>query len=125
MTEINLLLANITRCGQNTQIDANDLVVGDVITVSYGSKVPADALIIDGEQLAFDESALTGEPDNIPKAAINASNFDNLTTTDPFIRAGSLCMSGQCRALVIAVGKNTMVGETLAGLEPVEPMEQE
>ena len=49
------------RGGQWLSIDAADLVPGDVITVAAGEILPADCLLIDGDYLSVDQSALTGE----------------------------------------------------------------
>ena len=64
-------------------------MVGDVIVVSYGAIVPADALILSAEGCTCDESMLTGEPDPLPKSAADATNIDSWPAPDPFLRAGS------------------------------------
>ena len=46
------------------------LVVGDVVKIEEGMNVPCDGLVIKGNEVLTDESAMTGEPDNIKKASI-------------------------------------------------------
>lgn len=84
-----------------------NLVVGDVIQLSAGDKVPADCLLIKGSNLQVDESDCAHKPDN-EKITKN----DN----DPFLFADSYIMSGSCKAVVVCVGKNStrgIVGEPL------------
>jgi len=56
-------------------IDANDLVVGDLIEISNGNKVAADLIMVSGQDIACVEADLTGEPDMLPKKVINETNL--------------------------------------------------
>jgi P-type E1-E2 ATPase len=59
-------------------------VVGDLIRVKYGDLVPADGLLLQGNDLKIDESSLTGESDHVKKTVEN----------DPFLLSGK-CSLGQ------------------------------
>ena len=58
------------RDGKMVQINVKDIVVGDVITLETGESVPCDGVLITSDELAVDESALTGEPEDVDKAAV-------------------------------------------------------
>jgi Ca2+-transporting ATPase len=56
-----------SRDGTAVTIDTNDLVVGDIILLTTGMKIPADCILIEGADVSCDESSMTGEPDNLTK----------------------------------------------------------
>ena len=97
--------------GSSTQtitIDASELAVGDVVILKEGNQVPADCIIIEGQNLYCIESDLTGEPDEIEKVPITESNFrDGSLGT---MLAKSLIVKGVCTALVVGVGSNSVAG---------------
>ena len=49
-----------------------DLVVGDVIKIEQGMRIPADCILLEGIDVSTDESAMTGEPDQMEKTAVTA-----------------------------------------------------
>jgi Ca2+-transporting ATPase len=71
-------------------------------------KVPADCLMISGQDVFTVEGELTGEPDNMEKAYIDVINYNNGATGT--MMAKSLICSGFGTALVVAVGPNTVAG---------------
>lgn len=76
------------RDGTTITINTDDLVVGDVIKLESGSRIPADCIAIEGTDLATDESAMTGEPDQVEKSVVTAKNVH--TTPNPFLLANTL-----------------------------------
>jgi Ca2+-transporting ATPase len=58
-------------------IDASELVVGDVIHFEAGMKVPADCIVLEGQDIVCNEGELTGEPMGIAKEPINRENYCN------------------------------------------------
>lgn len=90
------------------KMDYQKLLVGDIVLISKGEKVPADCLLIDGQNVSCDEGELTGEPDDINKEAITADNYmkGGMCT----LLAKSTVKSGFGRALVVSVGYNTTAG---------------
>ncbi len=59
--------ATIVRNGKQSEIDSSDLVVGDVLVLAAGDKVPADARVVQAEKFKVEESALTGEATTVEK----------------------------------------------------------
>lgn len=106
--------ARVLRDGQTVTIPANELVVGDVLLLSSGDRVAADARILSSQGLEVDEAALTGESlpvSKSPEGAIEASRV---------ILEGSDVTSGSGRAVVVAVGRQTRMGATAAALSTDE-----
>lgn len=97
-------------------IPATELVVGDIIKVINGSKVPADCILIESSDLKCEQSALTGEPDEIHKSMVDETNKH--TDVDPFLIGKTNVANGNGKALVVVVGVNTVsgkIGERLMG----------
>ncbi|XP_072914940.1 plasma membrane calcium-transporting ATPase 1-like isoform X1 [Hemitrygon akajei] len=90
----------VIRGGQVIQIPVAELVVGDIAQVKYGDLLPADGVLIHGNDLKIDESSLTGESDHVKK------NLDR----DPLLLSGTHVMEGSGRMVVTAVGVNSQTG---------------
>ena len=102
----------VIRNGKENMRDTTELVVGDLIIIDTGATIPADCLVLQSDDFACNESALTGEPDGLPKEPVNDANFNS--QPDCFLLQGSLCDKGTATAVVCAVGINTNQGQ--AGL---------
>lgn len=85
-----------------------DLVVGDLIAFEKGMNVPCDLLMVDGQDVVCSEVDLTGEPDGVPKMAIDDTNYQEGGMCT--MLAKSQVVDGQGRALVTAVGPLTVAG---------------
>uniref|UniRef100_A0A8C9TW61 Calcium-transporting ATPase n=1 Tax=Scleropages formosus TaxID=113540 RepID=A0A8C9TW61_SCLFO len=90
----------VVRGGQVIQLPVADIVVGDIAQVKYGDLLPADGVLIQGNDLKIDESSLTGESDHVRKSA----------DKDPMLLSGTHVMEGSGRMLVTAVGVNSQTG---------------
>ncbi|XP_063052297.1 plasma membrane calcium-transporting ATPase 4 [Engraulis encrasicolus] len=99
----------VVRGGQVIQILVSEIVVGDVAQVKYGDLLPADGVLIQGNDLKIDESSLTGESDHVKKTL----------DKDPMLLSGTHVMEGSGKMLVTAVGVNSQTGIifTLLGAE--------
>jgi Ca2+-transporting ATPase len=83
------------------------LVTGDLVLVYSGMKVPADMIMISGQDLACVEADLTGEPDEQIKTFITEDNMQDIGV----LLAKSLVISGTGTAMVITVGPHTAAGK--------------
>ncbi|XP_055419024.1 plasma membrane calcium-transporting ATPase 3 isoform X13 [Bubalus kerabau] len=90
----------VIRNGQLLQVPVATLVVGDIAQVKYGDLLPADGVLIQGNDLKIDESSLTGESDHVRKS----------TDKDPMLLSGTHVMEGSGRMVVTAVGVNSQTG---------------
>jgi len=105
----------VTRGGKEEEIDSSLLVPGDIIKLSYGTRVPADARILQCNDFRVDEAILTGESvpvlktnDKIPMSALVAERKN-------IAHAGTLVVEGYASAVVVATGHNSEVGK-IAGI---------
>ncbi|XP_075052145.1 plasma membrane calcium-transporting ATPase 4 isoform X1 [Mixophyes fleayi] len=90
----------VIRKGQVIQIPVAELVVGDIAQIKYGDLLPADGILIQGNDLKIDESSLTGESDQVKKSL----------EKDPMLLSGTHVMEGSGRMVVSAVGINSQTG---------------
>ncbi|XP_039617729.1 plasma membrane calcium-transporting ATPase 1a isoform X2 [Polypterus senegalus] len=107
----------VVRGGQVIQIPVADIVVGDIAQVKYGDLLPADGVLIQGNDLKIDESSLTGESDHVKKTL----------DKDPLLLSGTHVMEGSGKMVVTAVGVNSQTGIifTLLGSGDDEEKEKE
>jgi calcium-translocating P-type ATPase len=107
------------RDGREQDIDARDLVPGDVMVIREGGRVSADGRVLSG-RVEIDMSALTGE--SVPVARDGASPAGGtppLEASD-FVFSGATCTSGEARAAVFATGMQTQLGRIAALSEGIE-----
>ncbi|MBN1474659.1 MAG: HAD-IC family P-type ATPase, partial [Syntrophaceae bacterium] len=101
---------NVLRDGKWQSIDAAGLVVGDIIQLQSGDKVPADVRLIRCRDLQVDESALTGESVPVIKKEEALDPETILADRRNMAYAGTLVTYGQARAVVVATGDGTETG---------------
>jgi sodium/potassium-transporting ATPase subunit alpha len=109
--------ASVIRDGKEQKIPVEEVVIGDLVILAYGNKVPADCRIIEAKDLKFDKSMLTGESEAIEgtvectdEAYVESKNIGFMTT---------LITNGQGKAIVVSTGEKTMMGK-IACLTNVE-----
>lgn len=104
------IFVKVTRDAKFQTVGIKDLVVGDVIHINMGDKVPADGVIIDCQNLAIDEAMLTGE--SVPANKKHCSDSD-LSKADESARVskGTMISDGHGIVIVTAVGDKTMMGK--------------
>ncbi len=110
------------RDGTRQRIKAHDLVTGDLIVLSEGDRVPADALLRDAAQLQADESLLTGESVPVRKrvGVVGAEDAHPGGDDSPYVWSGSLLVAGTGVAEVTATGPRTAIGRIGHSLNEVE-----
>lgn len=125
--------ARVLRGGQVQRIPARELVTDELVLVSEGERVPADAVLLETTGLSVDESLLTGEA--VPVHKRPAAPDEALQSLrpggdgSPLVFAGTLVVAGHGLALVVATGAATQVGRiggALAAIDQVAtPLQQE
>nr|XP_048286733.1 plasma membrane calcium-transporting ATPase 4 isoform X1 [Myodes glareolus]XP_048286734.1 plasma membrane calcium-transporting ATPase 4 isoform X1 [Myodes glareolus] len=107
----------IIRNGQLIQLPVAEIVVGDIAQIKYGDLLPADGILIQGNDLKIDESSLTGESDHVKKSL----------DKDPMLLSGTHVMEGSGRMVVTAVGVNSQTGIifTLLGVSDDDEEEED
>ncbi|NMP36671.1 MAG: cation-translocating P-type ATPase [Clostridiales bacterium] len=104
--------ARVIRDGKAVSIKASEVVPGDIIELSAGDMIPADARLISSSGFKTDESALTGESLPCEKdAKAVLSEVSQSADMRNCVFSSSLAVSGRARAVVYATGGNTQVGK--------------
>jgi H+-transporting ATPase len=102
------LKARVKRDGKWLSIPARELVPGDIIRLRIGDIIPADAILLDGDPLQIDQSALTGE--SLPVTREKGQG----------VYSGSVIKLGEIDAVVHLTGNKTYMGKTARLVEEVE-----
>lgn len=102
--EFNSVDVKVIRDNNKQIININDVVVNDILILEQGDKIPADAIIIEGE-LYLDESSITGESE------------EKYKKLNDEIYRGTIVMSSSCLAKVTKVGKYTYYGKIASSLQ--------
>jgi len=120
-----VMSTNIEKCavfrgseGLTSTVDVSELVAGDIIKIEQGMKIPADCILLDGIDISCDESAMTGEPDQMEKSSVTESNYE--FNPDPFLLGKTLVAQGQGTAMVCCVGVNSRSGQAEEKLQTEE-----
>lgn len=102
----------VVRDGRRRRIESAELVAGDVVILTAGDRVPADALIFYAQDFRVDEAVLTGESRPVLKSE-TAKEYDTKTVIDNphVVFSGSHAVTGEAHVLVCEVGDRTQIGQ--------------
>ncbi|MCX6667284.1 MAG: cation-translocating P-type ATPase [Euryarchaeota archaeon] len=114
--------ALVIRDGQQKRIPGREVVRDDILVISEGDRVPADAVILSSSHLSIDESLLTGESAPVRKLQWDGSMQKTPPGGDdlPFIYSGTLVVGGQGIAKVLEIGMQTEMGKIGKALQTLE-----
>ncbi len=117
-------VAKVLRGGQATEVQATDVVPGDIVLLSAGDRVPADARMIESINLKTEEAALTGEslPAEKQEEALTGENL-NPGDQRNMVFAGTAVTYGRGKAVVTGTGMKTEFGKIATMLKNVEQEE--
>lgn len=109
--------ATVLRQGERQQIDAGDLVPGDVVLLEAGDKVPADLRLLQARNLRVVEAALTGESAPVDKDTTVTAADAGVGDRRGLCHSGTLVACGTGCGVVVATGAQTEIGRigTLVG----------
>ena len=115
--------ATVVRGGEEQTIPAEELVPGDVVVLTAGDAVPADARVLESQALSVDESALTGESLPVDKRPDAVASDTPLAERTSMAYMNTAATKGRGRAVVVDTGMGTEVGGIATGLASVEDEE--
>ena len=101
----------VKRNGIQTEVDASELVVGDIVLFESGDKIPADIRIIEASNFTVDESMLTGESEARTKEVVILNEETELADRINMLYAGTIAMSGRVVGVVVETGLSTEIGK--------------
>ncbi|CAH0553372.1 unnamed protein product [Brassicogethes aeneus] len=105
--------ATVIRGGETLTIMSKELVVGDLVDMKFGDRIPADVRIIQSNGFKVDNSALTGESE--PQYRSHECTSDDLLETKNFSFFSTNAVEGTAKGIVVACGDQTVMGR-IAGL---------
>jgi len=100
--------ANVLRNGVRVDLNAEQLVVGDVIFVKFGDRLPADIRVIEARSFKVDNSSLTGESE--PQSRSTECTSENPIETKNLAFFSTSAVEGTAVGVVINIGDNTVMG---------------
>ncbi len=113
--------ANVRRGGLVSLLPAKEVVVGDIILLEMGDKVPADLRLIEVVNLKVDEAALTGEAMPVEKLTPVLAADKELAERKNMAYMGTIVSYGRATGVVVATGMATELGQIAESLEAVVP----
>ncbi len=111
--------ATVLRDGREFQVDATEVVPGDVLVIDEGDRIPADARLLSGG-VEVDLAALSGESMPAFRSADLTDSGVALLEARDIVFSGTTCTEGQARAIVFATGMHTELGRIASLSERVE-----
>ena len=103
-------ITRVRREGFETTINAEDLVPGDIVVLNAGDGVPADARLLEAQQLAVEESAMTGESALVEKDIAPVSLQTPLAERSSMTYLGTSIARGRALAVIVNTGTSTELG---------------
>ncbi|MCC8189279.1 MAG: magnesium-translocating P-type ATPase [Planctomycetes bacterium] len=105
------------------EIPLEEVVVGDIVHISAGDMLPADVRLLSAKDLFVSQSSLTGESEPVEKLPTTVADGDRFTLTEyPNLAfMGTNVVSGSAKAMVLAVGDDTIFGGMAKSIEGKPP----
>lgn len=103
--------SKVIRNGKIKVINAEDLVVGDLVVIESGDKIPADCMLVEDSNFMVDESLLTGESQGVSKSSHKG---------DSTIYMGTIVLTGNGKGRVIGTGMKTEMGKIAGMLDSID-----
>lgn len=100
----------VIRDNNYEMVDSEDLVVGDLVCLETGNKIPADIKLIETKNFKVDESILTGESEGVVKRE-DFSDCDNGLFKNNIAYAGTIVLMGRAIGVVVKTGQDTEYGK--------------
>ena len=113
--------SKVQRDGKIIEIDSINIVPGDILILSEGDKISADARLITHNSLKVDNSSITGESE--PQLRKLEFTHKNILESRNMVFSGTLVQSGNAKALVYGTGMNTQIGKIVRLTKETEEVE--
>ena len=102
--------ADVIRNKKQQEVLQEKLVPGDIVTLSAGSVIPADIILLESKDLFINQSVFTGESIPVEKVAGKTSNTEEVINIPNICLMGENVVSGHATGVVITTGLNTFMG---------------
>ncbi|HIH42319.1 TPA: calcium-translocating P-type ATPase, SERCA-type [Candidatus Woesearchaeota archaeon] len=111
LKKLGSIKAKVLRDGKEVEVDASELVPGDVLIIEEGDKINADSRLIEVISLETQEAALTGESTPVEKSECVVKEGSGLGDQKNMLFAGTVVTKGRGKAIVISTGMNSQIGK--------------
>lgn len=101
--------AYVWRNGKKKEMNAKDLVPGDIVEVNIGDNIPADMVIIKSNEMKVNNASLTGESEELLR--VPEENSRNIFESPNVAFFGTACTNGSGTGIVFKTGDNTVIGQ--------------
>lgn len=113
--------ARVLRNGEVIEIEASEIVPGDIVLIAAGDSIPADSRIIESQNLRIDEAPLTGESTPVDKSAeVLEDESISIGDRHNMLFMGTNATYGRGKAVVVGTGMNTEFGKIADMLQSTE-----
>ena len=123
LREMSKPTTRVLRNGEKREVQMTEVVPGDIIFLESGSSVPADARLLEANNLETDESALTGESQEVSKETDTLDEDVPLVERKNMVFRNTTVVSGSGKAVVVETGMDTQVGDIAEQLNQAEERE--
>jgi P-type Ca2+ transporter type 2C len=115
--------ALVIRQGSRERVPGREVVRGDLVVLSEGDRVPADAVVLEARNLQVDESLLTGESVPVDKTETPAASQQSARKDEnsTLVFSGSMVVRGKGTAEVVATGSRTELGKIGKSIQEIIP----
>jgi Ca2+-transporting ATPase len=113
------LKSKVKRDNKLTEIEPKDIVPGDIIVIESGDRVPADARLIEAQNLKTNEAAFTGESMPAEKETGKTSHDASITDRTNMVYMGTSVTSGRANAVVVSTGMATEIGKIAGAMRDI------
>ncbi|MEO7992665.1 MAG: HAD-IC family P-type ATPase, partial [Chryseolinea sp.] len=120
LKKLSILPAKVIRNGATTEINAEELVPGDLIFLEAGDMVSADGMIFRSSQLQVDEAALTGESLPVEKKDGQVKEDTTLAERTNMVYKGTFITKGNTRSIITGTGMMTELGKIATLVQSAE-----
>lgn len=114
--------AHLLREGKHVEVPVDEIVLGDIVSLEAGDRVPADLRLIRASSLRIEEAILTGESVAAEKRVSPAPKEAALGDCHSMAYSGTLVATGQATGVVVATGSDTEIGRISTMLRDVQPL---
>ena len=120
LKKMSSLKATVIRSGKEKEINANLLVLGDLLILSEGNKIPADSRIFEEYNLQTQEASLTGESTPVKKEVKALAEKTPLADRINMVFSGTVISSGKGKAIVTGTGMGSEIGKIAKLIQETE-----
>jgi Ca2+-transporting ATPase len=115
--------ATVMRDGEKKTVDSTELVPGDIVFLEQGDSVPADARVLESQNLQADEAALTGESSTVSKHPESIDEDTPLAEREDMVYMNTMVTKGRGKAVIVDTGMETEVGKIADEINEAEDKE--